>query len=118
MEFANEKRISLTIYGIHLQFADSTYILRIPLTVAESSTTQFNDTDVLSFVCGFLKYSCKFHKFAYLWSDFKRYNDLGTCLWNPKQHKRSKKISNVADFATNLRVSCCGFHLHCREYIA
>ena len=41
--------------GFHLQFADSTYNLRIPLTVADSATAQFNDTNVLSFVCGFHK---------------------------------------------------------------
>ena len=41
--------------GLHLQFGDYTYNLRIPLTVADSATAQFNDTNVLSFVCGFLK---------------------------------------------------------------
>ena len=41
--------------GFHLQFSDSTYSLRIPLTVADSATAQFNDTNVLSFVCGFHK---------------------------------------------------------------
>ena len=40
---------------IHKHNADSTYNLRIPLTVADSATTQFKDTDVLSFVCGFHK---------------------------------------------------------------
>ena len=38
--------------GFYLQFSDSTYNLRIPLTVADSATAQFNDTNVLSFVCG------------------------------------------------------------------
>ena len=33
--------------GFHLQFANSTYSLRIPLTVADSSTAQLNDTNVL-----------------------------------------------------------------------
>ena len=37
--------------GFQLQFADSTYSLRISLTVADSVTDQFNDTNVLSFVC-------------------------------------------------------------------
>ena len=46
-------RIPLTICGFHLQFADSTYNLRISLTVADSATAQFNDTNVLSFVVGF-----------------------------------------------------------------
>ena len=52
--------------GFHLQFGDYTYNLRIPLTVADSATAQFNDTNVLSFVCGFLKLRisltiCGFH---------------------------------------------------------
>ena len=34
----------LTKCGFHIQFADSTYNLRIPLTVADSATAQFNDT--------------------------------------------------------------------------
>ena len=46
-------RILLTICGFYVQFADSTYILRIPFTVADSATAQLNDTNVLSFVCGF-----------------------------------------------------------------
>ena len=64
---------------------------------------------------GFRKYSCGFRKFAYFWSDFERYNDLGVCLWNPKQHRRSKKSSNVADSATYLILACCGFRLQCTE---
>ena len=55
MESANKMRIPLTVCGFHLQFADSNYILQIPLTVADSATAQFNDTNVLSFVCGFHK---------------------------------------------------------------
>ena len=85
--------------GFHLQFADSTYNLRIPLTVADSATAQLNATNVLSFVCGFHKLFwipqlqlriLQFHLFS---SDFERYNDLGICLWNPKQHRRSKKVA-------------------------
>ena len=64
---------------------------------------------------GFRKYSCGFRKFAYFLSNFERYNDLGICLWNPKQHRRSNKSSNVADSATNLILACCGFRLQCRE---
>ena len=64
---------------------------------------------------GFHKYCCGFPKFAYFWSDFEWYNDLGICLWNPKQHRRSKKSSNVADSATKLILACCGFRLQCRE---
>ena len=55
MESANKMRIPLTLCGFHLQFVDSTYSLRIPLTVADSATSQFNDSNVLSFVCGFHK---------------------------------------------------------------
>ena len=36
--------------GFHLQFADSTYNLRIPLTVADSATAQFNDTNAIQIV--------------------------------------------------------------------
>ena len=54
---------------------------------------------------GFRKYCCGFRKFAYFWSNFVRYNNLGICLWNPKQHRRSKKSSNVADSATNLMLT-------------
>ena len=57
MESANKMRIPLTICGFHLQFADSIYKLRIPLTVAVSATAQFNDTNVLIFVRGFHKLS-------------------------------------------------------------
>ena len=53
MESANKMRIPPTICGFHLQFADSLYNWQIPLTVADSATAQFNDTNVLSFVCGF-----------------------------------------------------------------
>ena len=101
--------------GFHLQFADSTYNLRIPQQL--NLTIQFFyhlyvDSTKFS---GFRKYSCGFRKLAYFSSDFERYNDLGICLWNPKQHRRSNKSSNVADSATNLILACCGFHSQCRE---
>ena len=41
--------------GFHLQFVDSAYNLRFPLTAADSATAQFNDTNVLSFFCGLHK---------------------------------------------------------------
>ena len=63
----------------------------------------------------FPKYCRGFHKSAYFWSNFERYNDLRICLWNPKQHRRLKKSSNVADSAKNLILTCCGFRLQCRE---
>ena len=64
---------------------------------------------------GFRKYSCAFRKFACFSSDFERYNDLGICLWNRKQHRRSKKSDNVAGSATNLILACSRFRLQCRE---
>ena len=45
---------------------------------------------------GFHKYCCGFCKFAYFWSDFKRYNYLVISLWTPKQHIRSKKSNKTA----------------------
>ena len=48
--------------------------MRIPHTVADSATAQFNDTNVLSVVCRFYKL------FANFPSDFERYNELGICL--------------------------------------
>ena len=45
----------LTVCGFDLLFADSTYNLRILLTVADSTTAQYNYTHVLLFVCGFHK---------------------------------------------------------------
>ena len=42
---------------------------------------------------GFHKYCWTFRKFAYFSRNFERYNDLGICLWNPKQHRRSKKVA-------------------------
>ena len=42
MDSANNMRKPRTVCGFHLQFADSTYSLRISLTVADSATAQFN----------------------------------------------------------------------------
>ena len=53
MESANKTRLPLTICKLHLQFADSTYNLRILLITVHSATAQLNKTNVLSFVCGF-----------------------------------------------------------------
>ena len=107
--------------GSQLQFADSTYNLRIPLTVADSATTQFNYRNVLSVGCGFHKLfwipqiQLRIPQIRLLSSDFERYNDLGICLCNLKQHRRSKKSSNVVDSSINLILACCGFRLQCRE---
>ena len=112
----------------HKQNADSTYNLRIPCIICgfclqlripqqlNLMIQMFYHMFVDSTSCsGFRKYSCGFRKFAYFSRDFERYNDLGICLWNQKQHRRSKKSSNVADFATNLILACCGFHIQSRE---
>ena len=64
---------------------------------------------------GFRHYCCGFSKIAYFWSDFERYSVLGICLWNPKQRRRSKRNSKVADSATNLILVCCGIRLQCTE---
>ena len=57
-----------------------------------------------TFCCGFSKVAC-------FWSNFRQYNVLAIYPWNPKQRRRSKKNSNVADSATNLIFACCGIHL-------
>ena len=85
----------------NLQFADSTYTLWTPLTVAESATAQLNykmsyDLFVDSTNCsGFRKYGCGFRKIAYFRIDFERYSVLGIGLWNPKQQRRSKKVAKL-----------------------
>ena len=110
-----------TKYGFHLQFADSTYNLRIPLTICGFHLQlripqQLNLTIQMFYHLFVDSTNCsRFRKFAYFPSDFERYNDLGICLWNPKQHRRSKKSINVADSATNQILACCGFRLQCRE---
>ena len=48
-------RIPYTICRLRLQFGDSAYSLRIPLTLADSATAHFNCTYLLLFVCGFQK---------------------------------------------------------------
>ena len=104
-DFTCNLRIPITICGFHLQ-------LRIPqqlnLTIKMSYYLFVDSTNCSAF----RKYSCKFSKIACFLSNFERYNDLGICLWNPKQQRISEKSSNVADSATNLILACCGFHLH------
>ena len=90
MESANKLRISPTICGFHLQFADYTYNLRIPLTICgfhlqlriaqqlNLTLQMFYHLFVDSTNCsGFRKYCCGFCNFVYFWSDFEQYNDLG-----------------------------------------
>ena len=110
-------RIPLRICGFHLQFADSTYSSRIPLTVADSATAQLNYTHVLLFVCGF-------HKLLWIPQTRLRISQIRLflerfwtvqCFMNPKQQRRSKKHSNVAESATNLIWACCGIRLQCTE---
>ena len=101
-ESANKMRIPLTICGFHSQ-------LRIP--------QQLNLT-IQMFYYLFVDSANTIADSAnspIFFSNFERYNELGLCLWNPKQHRRSKKSSNFADSATNLILACCGFRLQCRE---
>ena len=97
-----------------------THNLRIPLLVVDSATAQLNDTNVLSFVCGFLKLfwippiQLRISQIRLFLSDFERNNVLSLCLWTPKQQRRSKS-SNVADSATNQILACCGIPLQCAE---
>ena len=114
--------------GFHLQFADSPYNLRIPLTICGFCLQlrfpqQLNVTIHMSYFlfvdstnCSrFRKYSCGFYKIRLFWNDFERYNVIGGCFWNPKQQRRSKKSSNVADSAKNLILACCGIRLQCTD---
>ena len=106
-------RIPLTICGFHLQFADSTFNLRIPLTVADSATAQCNNTHV----CGFHKLfwipqiQFRIPQVCLFCSDFECYKVLCICLCNPKLQRSSKKISNSADSAKILFLACCGTRL-------
>ena len=67
---------------------------------------------------GFRKHGCGFRKFAYFWSNFERYSVLGIYLWNPKQQRRAKKCSNVADSTSNPIWACCEILLQCAECTA
>ena len=64
---------------------------------------------------GFRKYGCGFRKIVYFRSDFDQYSVLGICLWNPKQRRRSKKSSKVADSAPNMILACYGIRLQYSE---
>ena len=64
----------------------------------------------------FRKYGCGFRKIAYFRRVCERYSVLGICLWNPKQQRRSKKSSKVADSATNLILACCGIRSQRTEF--
>ena len=112
---------SANITRTRKQNADSTYNLRIPLTICGSSLQlripqQLNVFIHMSYYfyvdstkcSGFCEYNYGFHKFAYFWIDFERYNILSICLCNPKHQRRSKKSKNVVDSATNLILTCCG----------
>ena len=65
---------------------------------------------------GFRKYFCGFRKFVYFWSNFEPYNVLGLCFWVPKQERRSKKNSHIADFATNLILACSAIRLNAENH--
>ena len=114
-------RVPLTVCGFHLQNAHSTFNLRIPLTVTDSATAQFKHTHVSLFVFGFQKNVlnsantvAESANFPFL-ERFLTVQCFMFCLWNPKQQRRSKKCSSVADSATNLIWACCGIRLQCTE---
>ena len=83
--------------GFHLHFADSTYILRNPLTVAESSTTSYNkpqqgkcaDKIYVTDIC--MRNPLKFVSGVHLY--FGTY--LKTCLWNPGTYRHKKISRNI-----------------------
>ena len=93
----NFKRYYTYLYvnGIREQNVDSTYILRIPLTVC-GFRLQLRIPQQLNSIIRMSLFvdssNCSgFRNFAYFWSDFEKYSVLGVCLWNPKQQRRSNK---------------------------
>ena len=114
-------RISLTICGFHLQFAENTYSLRIPLTVADSARVQFNYTHVFLFVCGFhkliwtLQIRMQIPQFRLFLERFLTVQCFRYLFVESKAAKKIKKSSKVADSATNLILACCGIRLQCTE---
>ena len=107
----SENKTTLTNCGFYLQLADPTCNLRISFTVVGSASAQFNDTNVVSFVCGFHN----LFWIAYFSRSSERYSVLDICLLNPKQHRRSKNCGNDADSATNRILVCCGLRLQCTK---
>ena len=104
-------RIPLTICRFHIQ-------VRIP---RELNCTKhiyyylFMDSTKCSglrkFCSEFNKFCCGFRNVACFWSDFEHDSVLATGPWKPKQQKRSKKISNVAESATIQFLACCDIRL-------
>ena len=95
------------VNGTRKQNEDSGYNLRIQLRVADFATAQFNYTHVLLFVRGLHKLFWVSQTRQQFCSDFERYSFLGICLLNPKQQRRSRKCSIVADSMTSLILVCC-----------
>ena len=114
----------------HLQFADSTYYLRISLTILRIPLT----------ICGFHNSSLQLYTclIICLWTpqtvldsahsvaDFSQIRPFVErfwavqCFkylfpWNPKQQRRSRESSNIAYSATNLILDCCEVRLQCTE---
>ena len=103
--------IPLTICGFHVQ-------LRIPRQLKFIKHICYDLFVDFTYYFGFRNFCSGFHnicrgirKVAFLWSDFEQYRDLAICPWNPKQQKRSKKISNIADSTSILFLACCRIHL-------
>ena len=94
----------LQILRIPLTFADSTYILRNPLTVAESRTTSYicllrnpqqikcADKNYVTSICTRNpRKSCK-------WNPLTFWNSLNTCLWNPGTYRHKIVRLSSAQF--------------------
>ena len=114
---------------------NSTYNLRNPLTIF-----QFAHLPICSQFAFLLlansdfrtarlqKFDCWFHKLFRFSQILQRFSQ--TCLflepisvvgyyrfslWSPKQRRRSKKSSNIADSSKSLILACCGTDLQCKK---
>ena len=103
-------RITHTICGFCLQFADSTYSCRFrdSLSLLSTYTYVIFCSWIPKTYSGIYTFNCRFPKVACFGSNFEQYSVLAICPWNPKQQRRSKKNSNFAEFGTSWTFSCCG----------
>ena len=110
-DLAYKLRNPLTIYAFRLQFADSTYscgfrdsfsLLNIYIKIRPWIPQTGSRFDT---------FCCEFRKFACFWSAFEQYSVLAIRPRNPKQQRKSKKNSSVAESARNLIFACSGIRL-------
>ena len=122
--FQKFMRIPRTIFGFHLQYAESAYNLRIPLTICgfhlqllippQLKFTQHRYYNFLMDSKNWFRIPLVLQQIlqnACFSSNFEQYSNLANCPWNPKQQRRSKKSSQAAVSATNLNFDCCGILL-------